>query len=199
MPEILASVASDDPAFVEFPSIARLSREIVVTEKIDGTNAQVHITDDGKLFAGSRTRWISPAADNHGFATWVAAHRDELMQLGVGSHFGEWWGSGVQRGYGLTKGEKRFSLFNVGRWILREEDRTNDKQDIVPACCSIVPVLHRGIFDTAQIEAVMTMLGATGSQAASGFMQPEGIVVYHEKSRTLFKKTFDGDGHKGAR
>ncbi len=34
------------------------------------------------------------------------------------TYFGEWWGSGVQRGYGLQKGDKRFSLFNVSRWAL---------------------------------------------------------------------------------
>lgn len=199
MPEIVASMVNTDPPFVEFPPIARLEREIVVTEKIDGTNAQVLITDDGKVYAGSRSRWITPAADNFGFATWVAAHRDELLALGPGSHFGEWWGSGIQRGYGLTKGEKRFSLFNVGRWITDESQRTDEKQGVVPACVSVVPVLHRGVFDTAQIEAVLTLLGATGSQAAPGFMKPEGIVVYHEKSRTLFKKTLGDDGHKGAR
>ena len=196
--EILSSTSVGTvPEFAEFPSIARLVREVVVTEKIDGTNAQIHITDDDRMFAGSRTRWISPTADNHGFATWVTAHRDELMALGAGSHFGEWWGSGIQRGYGLTKGEKRFSLFNVGRWIVAESERTNEKQEVTPACCLVVPILHRGLFDTAQIEAVLTHLGATGSQAAPDFMNPEGIVVYHEKSRTLFKRTLDGDGHKG--
>lgn len=34
-------VVSDLEAFAEFPKIARLSRECVITEKIDGTNAQV--------------------------------------------------------------------------------------------------------------------------------------------------------------
>ena len=199
--EILAQeiAVQNIPPFVEFPSIARLSREIVVTEKIDGTNAQVHITEDGRMFAGSRSRWVNVGADNHGWAGWVTAHRDELMALGAGSHFGEWWGSGIQRGYGLTKGEKRFSLFNVGRWITSEADRTNEKQEVAPACCSVVPILHRGVFDTAQIEAVLTALAATGSKASAGFMNPEGIVIYHEKSRTLFKRTLDGDGHKTAR
>ena len=37
--------------FEGFPKIARLSREIVVTEKIDGTNARVCITEDGRIFA----------------------------------------------------------------------------------------------------------------------------------------------------
>jgi len=78
--------------FIEFPKMARLSRECFITEKIDGTNAQVHITDDGEIYAGSRSRWITPQDDNFGFAKWVESNRDELIKLGVGSHFGEWWG-----------------------------------------------------------------------------------------------------------
>src|SRR5436305_1822690 len=99
--------------FNAFPKIARLNRECVITEKIDGTNASILIDEDGVVMAGSRTRWITPENDNFGFAKWVEANKSELMKLGVGHHFGEWWGSGIQRGYGLTKGEKRFSLFNV--------------------------------------------------------------------------------------
>ena len=82
--------------FIEFPKLARLSREIIVTEKIDGTNAQVHITEDGKITAGSRTRWITPEADNFGFAAWGQENRGHLLELGPGSHFGEWWGAGIQ-------------------------------------------------------------------------------------------------------
>ena len=182
--------------FREFPSIARLCRDMVVTEKIDGTNAQVHITEDGRIFAGSRNRWITPEADNFGFARWVQQYGEELRQLGPGSHYGEWWGSGVQRGYGLEKGEKRFSLFNVARWA---DDRDRDKYPVDrPACCHVVPVLHRGLFDTAVIEAQLTLIGATGSKAAPGFMKPEGVVVFHVASGQLFKKTLDkNDGHKG--
>lgn len=198
MSEILA-VPTEMPAFVEFPSIARLARSCIVTEKLDGTNAQILITEDGKMYAGSRTRWITPISDNFGFAGWVQAHHDELMALGPGSHFGEWWGSGIQRGYGLTKGEKRFSLFNVGRWVASDSPLRGEKQEYAPACCSIVPTLARlETLDTAQVEATLTLLGATGSQAAPGFMKPEGIVVWHEAARVLFKRTLDGDGHKGS-
>lgn len=35
--------------FHEFPKIARYSRPIIITEKIDGTNAQICISDDGKV------------------------------------------------------------------------------------------------------------------------------------------------------
>ncbi len=92
--------------FVPFPKIARLSREVVVTEKIDGTNAQICVNDDmTDIVAGSRSRWITPVDDNFGFARWAQDNKQELLKLGPGSHFGEWWGAGVQRRYGLAEKE----------------------------------------------------------------------------------------------
>mgnify|MGYP002129949175 CR=1 FL=1 len=35
--------------FLEFPKMPRLSREIIITEKIDGTNAQLLITESGEM------------------------------------------------------------------------------------------------------------------------------------------------------
>ena len=168
--------------FVEFPKMARYSREVIVTEKIDGTNAQILITDGGGFFTGSRTRWITPESDNYGFSRWAHEHKDELMGLGVGRHFGEWWGSGIQRGYGLPKGEKRFSLFNTFRW---EHD--------CPACCSVVPILWRGDFEELDVDTIMGDLIIRGSVAAPGFMNPEGIVIFHTKGNVGFKKTFEND------
>lgn len=165
-----------DLEFVEFPKIPRLTREIVITEKIDGTNACIAIGEDGSFRVGSRTKWITPDDDNHGFARWAYEHKDDLMQLGAGRHFGEWWGSGIQRRYGLN--EKRFSLFNTHRW---SESR--------PACCHVVPVLYRGLFDTTQVDYRLDDLRIGGSVAAPGFMQPEGVVVYHLAGNVGFKKT----------
>lgn len=201
--------------FMEFPKIARLSRDVVVTEKIDGTNAQVFIakeTDDLAInrmllahrdglmmLAGSRNQYITPERDNHGFARWVAAHADELWQLGEGRHFGEWWGSGIQRGYGLTKGEKRFSLFNVARW---GEDRDHDKfPSDPPTCCHVVPVLYRGTFDSfaGHCDDILDNLHLHGSYAAPGFAKPEGIVIYHTAGNVLFKKTLEKDDEPKSR
>jgi hypothetical protein len=192
-PEMIA------PPFVEFASIARLSRDMVVTEKIDGTNASVCVTDDGRVIAGSRNRWLTVDADNFGFARWVAEHADELRGLGPGHHFGEWWGSGIQRRYGIT--EKRLSLFNVSRWHSNYNDAASS--DMTTIChevpvCHVVPVLLRYTFDTARVDGVLELLARDGSQAAPGFMKPEGVVVYHAASHKLFKKTLDkNDGHKG--
>ena len=186
--------------FTEFPKMARLSRDVIVTEKIDGTNAQVFITDDGQIVAGSRTRWITPQDDNFGFAAWVKAHRDELLTLGPGRHFGEWWGQGIQRNYGLT--ERRFSLFNVQRWALHgtepqriatADPRIEKWQDVLPECCGLVPVLYRGLFDTTAVDRAIETLRLTGSAAAPGFMKPEGVVVFHVAGNVGFKKTLVKD------
>jgi hypothetical protein len=207
------------PTFKEFPKMGRLSRECIVTEKIDGTNASIHITQgshkddpyaitgwlgaDGlnyKMLAGSRTKWITLIDDNFGFASWVYDNAQELLKLGVGTHFGEWWGQGIQRKYGLS--ERRLSLFNVTRWCLHGQEpqiipsqnpQVLKYQDVLPPCVGLVPVLYKGIFDTARIEATLTYLGATGSQAAPGFMNPEGIVVFHTAANVGFKKTLDKD------
>jgi hypothetical protein len=166
--------------FVPFPKIARLSREIIVTEKIDGTNSQIFIGEDGTMLAGSRNRWLTPDDDNFGFARWVVEHEEELRKLGPGRHFGEWWGSGIQRRYGLS--EKRFSLFNVHRWGVER-----------PACCHVVPLLYQGEFGEPEIMICLDLLRVEGSQAAPGFMKPEGIIVFHVAAQIGFKKTLEKD------
>lgn len=172
-------------AYVPFPKVPRLNREVIVTEKIDGTNAQVFIAEDGvTVLAGSRTRWITPEADNFGFAAWVRDNRDELLKLGPGRHFGEWWGSGIQRGYGLPKGERRFSLFNVSRWA---------DEAARPACCHVVPTICRGIFETNAVVGALSFLRMSGSAAAPGFMKPEGVIVFHTASNSGFKVTLEKD------
>lgn len=167
------------PPFTAFPKIPRLSRDCLVTEKIDGTNGQVVVSEEGRVVAvGSRNRYITPEQDNYGFAAWVAAHAEELAELGPGRHFGEWWGPGIQRGYGLK--ERRFSLFNVARHA-----------DTAPACCSVVPVLWKGNFDDFNAAEILAKLEAQGSVASPGFMRPEGIVVFHQGA--MFKKLLEND------
>lgn len=168
--------------FVPFPKIPRLKRGCIITEKIDGTNAQVVIDTEGNVRAGSRNRWITPSDDNFGFAAWVGQHQDELRKLGEGQHFGEWWGLGIQRGYGLH--ERRFSLFNTGRWS-NPESR--------PACCDVVPVLYAGDFHSNTVDMVMDTLKEVGSQAAQGFMRPEGVIVFMSAARHLYKVLAEND------
>lgn len=188
-----SSAGSPLPEFRAFSKIPRWSREVVITEKIDGTNAIVHISEDcDTVTAGSRTRWLTGHDDNFGFAAWVAAHAEELKSLGPGYHYGEWWGPGIQRGYGLK--ERKWSLFNVSRWGPGGKD-----EDKKPTCCDVVPVIIRATNDNIGVvlEWSLAKLEFAGSIASPGFMRPEGIVLYHVASGHLYKKTFDGDGHKG--
>ena len=186
--------------FTGFPKMARLSRECVITEKIDGTNACVCITEEGEFLVGKRTGWITPENDNFGFAKWAYEHKEELMQLGPGKHFGEWFGAGIQIRYGLT--EKRFALFNTLRWhlygsepkrIVTADPRIEKYTEVLPACCGLVPVLYRGIFDTGEVDKAIEFLKVNGSQAVPGFMKPEGIVVFHTAAGIGFKKTIEND------
>jgi hypothetical protein len=211
------------PTFEPFPKMARLFRECIITEKIDGTNATVaiintdgrpvpraiHQWEDGNgcftLMAGSRTRWITPEADNFGFAAWVRDNTQELINLGPGLHRGEWWGSGIQRNYGLD--HRRFSLFNAIRWCEHDQEpgiasvSWDDKQrcmvekmqERAPSCCHVVPVLYRGDFLTESAASELVSLSALGSAAAPGFMRPEGIVTYHIAANVGFKTTIDND------
>lgn len=162
--------------FKPWPKIPRLSNEkYFITEKIDGTNAAVIITKDGEIGAQSRTRLITPNDDNYGFAKWVQENKEELLTMGPGHHFGEWWGLGIQRGYNQDR--KRFSLFNTARW---NPDNLNK-----PSCCDVVPSL------VSNIEDAVEFLKKNGSQAAPGFMHVEGVVVYCYQTKSYYKVIID--------
>ena len=192
--------------FQEFRKIPRLSREIIITEKIDGTNGVIYIGENGEFLVGSRSRWIDEHTDNHNFWHWAMAHKDELLKLRPGFHYGEWWGSGINRGYNLPKGEKRFSLFNTVRWCLHNETpklisvdpktKIEKYQKCLPVCCSLVPVLWTGIFDTFVIDNKLSILALNGSVASPGYMLPEGIVIYHQAGGNYYKKTIEKDNER---
>ena len=179
------------PEFKEFPKIARLNRECIISEKIDGTNACVVVAEDGGVWAQSRNRLLAHETDPFGFALWVERNKDALREaLGPGYHFGEWWGSGIQRRYGLEGADKRLSLFNVDRWA----------GVALPAGVSTVPVLYRGLFRTEAVEAAIARLRTEGSLAAPGFMKPEGVVIFHVAANAGFKVTLEKDDErKGVR
>lgn len=230
--------ATENPTiFRPFSKMPRLNREVIITEKIDGTNAQIVIAHrdvinaclaqsqdlpeyarpehvvagkgDLEILVGSRTRWIRPKRagekgdpDNYGFAAWVEKNSDELFKLGEGRHFGEWFGSGINRAYGLTNGERRFALFNTDRWLpvphlLPNQpgvyQKTEDGGAEGPACCYVVPLLWQGDFSKFDIDFMLSMLREHGSFAAEGFKNPEGIVIFHTASQSCYKVTLEGD------
>ncbi len=207
--------------FKGWPKTPRLFRDMIVTEKIDGTNSAVIIEEaegdlnialenvpDGAravvttgagapdfegssvffVAAQSRKRLITPGktTDNHGFAQWAHENATDLVRiLGPGRHFGEWWGSGIPRGYGLQQ-KKRFSLFNVMRY-----DFSGSKD--ADFGLRTVPVLSEGPFNLDEVATQLGQLALLGSKAAPGFMSPEGVVVFHEAAGQVFKATLEND------
>jgi RNA ligase-like protein len=210
--------------FQAWPKTPRLFRTIVVSEKIDGTNAAINISkydpksdqgddecnafthvwdDDENMYcigAQSRNRLIFPAgwygnndSDNAGFARWVDINAQRLFDLlGPGRHYGEWWGKGVGRNYGVDF--KQFSLFNTDKWgkVTREAGvGFDDAMDLEGGKLGSVPVLFQGAFSEESIENALRGLRVHGSAAVEGWMQPEGIVVYHTQSKQVYKVTLD--------
>lgn len=160
--------------FKAWPKIPRVSnKKEIYTEKIDGTNACIYIGEDGEFGCQSRSRIITPEDDNFGFAKWAYQHKEDLLPLGPGYHYGEWWGSGIQRGYGQE--EKIFSLFNTRRWGPHNPN--------TPTCVRVVPTIHKNSLLEAR-----EFLIKNGSLAAPGFMNVEGVVVFEVNTQTLWKE-----------
>ena len=162
------------------PWCRRVSRPIIITEKLDGSNGQLYIQtcaefevenpdvlvngytggimydDNFVMRVGSRKRWLdaSKQGDHFGFFKWAEEHFAELcLDLGAGRHYGEWWGKGIQRNYGLD--EKRFSLFNTSRWDWKTK----------PECCHVVPKLsEHPVFDTQVVHEALNFLSSTGTK-----------------------------------
>ena len=79
------------------------------------------------------------------------------------------------------------------RTYTNADPRLTRKQDVLPACCGLVPVLYQGPFDSLAIAQCLERLLLGGSVAAPGFARPEGIVVFHTAGNVGFKQTLEKD------
>lgn len=165
--------------FIAWPKIPRYENDsVIITEKIDGTNACIAIHNDGTYHVQSRKNIITPEKDNAGFARWVENNIENVMKLGPGYHYGEWWGGNIQRGYGV---EKRFSLFNSGRW----------NTENLPLNIHVVPILYQGKLIPEIVQQISEQLLSTGSVAVPNWMKPEGFCIYYTQSKIYQKVILD--------
>ena len=165
----------------KIPRYSGPTQNVVISEKMDGTNACIIIEDGVIVGTQSRKRMITPQDDNYGFAGWVERNNDELLKLGDGRHFGEWVGLGIQKNP-HNFDCKKFYLFNSGRWWT---DR--------PSCCEVVMVLYSGELQDMTVDAVMTELKGHADQHD---YEAEGVIIYYTSKRTYEKATFKNQGGK---
>lgn len=178
-----------------------------------------HRTEDGSdpgfgylVRAQSRKRIITPGNDNFGFAKWVWDNAEALANtLGMGYHYGEWYGEGIQKNPLAVKG-RYWALFNTWHWA-RPENALRLSLSGVQGLTH-VPVLHDesrdGPATWETIPAVLDRLRALGS-LADGYMShplahkmdyhvegPEGIIVWHKETQQKYKILLHNDSiHKG--
>lgn len=192
------------PPFEKWPEMQRWrSVTCLLTEKLDGSNGQVVVpaNPSDPVVGASRTRYVGPifGCENFGFGQWVHDNQEALRRLGPGRHYGEWWGAGIQRRYGLE--QKRFSLFNARRWTFDDKTGKGGLPEGLPAELGVVPILYQGPFDPRKVDEVIAKLFREGSAAVPGWRGhgkegPEGVVI-QIAGCTSFKLTDNGDAKKG--
>lgn len=165
--------------FKGYPKTQRLGKlHFTISEKIDGTNAGIMVPSDpeAELIATSKNGCISVEQDNHGFAKWVKENEVELRKLNPGHHFGEWYGKGINRAYGLD--EKRFMLFNAARY---------EGVDL-PSVVEVETVLVKDLcleHLTGVLESIGKDMPKAGSVHVRGWPRAEGIVIRDSFGRVL--------------
>lgn len=188
-------------AYKKTPRVDKLT--FTISEKIDGTNAvlYVHHPHFGEvlngtekppfILAGSRSKWLlqepgKPNDDNHGFGRWVKDNEEELMKLPQGYHYGEWYGKGINRAYGLK--DRRFMLFNFNRYVkLKEENQLPSVVELETVLADNVSFEHLN-----QIGAqVAARLIQGGSVHVPGFRSTEGIILRQAHSDIVHKHVWE--------
>lgn len=191
--DVKVSSGLNPEEFRPWGSTDRFHKGLYVTEKIDGTNGCIAI-GYRKVVAQSRKRSISPDNDNYGFAAWVHENAGVLEDtLGIGYHYGEWYGEGIQKNP-LGIGGRHFGLFNAWHWGRPEN---LDSLSMVPGL-TVVPTLFDGTKNDADIYTlprIVEDLAYYGSsvQGSNPLAKPEGIIVWHRGTNTRYKILLDND------
>ena len=172
-----------------FPGVFADGEEVVVTEKVHGTNCRVGVIEREPMAGSMEVRRVRPAeasavASNvYWFPTTLPPVRALLDELSKSSRqailFGEVYGSKVQSLHYGRVGALGFAAFDLlvdGRYL--------DAGEFAAACAAhgvpTAPVVHRGPFSLDAVRAVSS--GRTTFAGADHIR--EGVVVRPAKERT---------------
>lgn len=197
-------------SYPSFSSIERLENiYCVISEKIDGTNGLIQIDykydwngqryDDHLVQFGSRNRYITTTDDNAGFANYFTPHiasictlAESLINYGDNDNpkqdwpiyiYGEWFGKGIQRGYGLD--EKYFMPFSS--FYAEHMIKAGIPNIMMPN------IMYTGKFSLEVVDNCMNRLTSGGFHTLiTNYDYPEGVVIYFPKYNFRLKQTFEG-------
>jgi RNA ligase (TIGR02306 family) len=144
----------DVDALKNYPNVFIEGEEVIVTEKIHGSNAR-YIFLDGIMYAGSRNLWKSPTSscifrknlkENPWIEEWCRAHEGYVL-----------WGelTPTQKGYEYGSTKPQFFPFDIrkpdGTWL---DNTDTDFMDlVVPLIGHSVPVLYQGPYNLEKIKS----------------------------------------------
>lgn len=165
----------NDPFVFEFKKFGKLAHldniRVRITQKIDGTNAQIVISPEGELLACSKNRVLTEHSDNYNFYKFCMENKQVLIDfLGVGRHYGEWAGPKINSGEGLT--ENTLVLFDY--WKYKDQQMPLEQLTHVPI------LLDQTLDHVLMYDAINTTnrdLQLKGSKLVPGFMDVEGMVL----------------------
>ena len=190
-PKIETLFERDKSTFVVDPSKLKASvfgtiREWDVTEKIDGTNIRVMLSEAGDVSFGGRTNAAQIPGDlvQHLVRTFQQDRLKSALWIdGAPTEailYGEGYGPGIQKGGGLYRADKSFILFDVligGKWWLDHDAVTDVAQKLG---IDSVPYLGRMTLD------VIVELVRVPFPSKLGTAMAEGVVA--RPIETLFDK-----------
>lgn len=174
-----------DPERIKSSVLGTIS-EWDVTEKIDGTNIRVMLSETGEVSFGGRTNAAQIPGDLMQYlirtfqqdrlkqAVWIDETPTEVVL------YGEGYGPGIQKGGGLYRSDKSFILFDVlvgGKWWLDREAVESIAQKL---SIDVVPYLGR--MSLAQIVALVR----SPFPSKLGTAMAEGVVA--RPIETLFDR-----------
>ena len=202
--------------FVKFSKIPRLNRDMIITEKIDGTNAQIFIehkaiiddwvngpeTADWVYEFGNRVLVENELDYDYNYYVFAGSRNRWISQADDNYGFAKWVATNkddlARLGPGLHFGEwwgqhiQRGYSLNEKRFSLFNVKKWENPRNR-PDCCHCVPVLYEGPFSIGDVNKLMWGLKERGSKAAPGFMHPEGLIVFHMAAGQYFKATCKND------
>lgn len=207
--------------FEAWPKTPRLNRDIVITEKIDGTNAAIQIvklTDENSWVVDGEPRQFPSSLDNEKVTAFlevegehyavVAQSRNRIITPGKGTDnagFAGWvresaytlvqdLGEGIH--FGEWWGQSIQHGYGMDRKVfsLFNTHRWGSKAQLFRTeNLRLVPVLYAGPFDQDAINRVLEDLNAFGSYARAFHPKPEGIIIYHTAAKQVFKVLCEND------